>query len=171
MSLTLDIDPRLHLYTNSNDPLPSKLKPVLDTHLDALRNRVSACDALIIEMEARILDRRCEIWDTEGEIEDIWMGLRRQREAKDALNTAIQTLEATASAVRRLPPEIVALIISFTVLEGWADFREQCLRNACAVSKLWRSTALSTPSFWRLLYFNLDRFSSGRSRDQAKWLP
>ncbi|KAH6908910.1 hypothetical protein BKA70DRAFT_1279087 [Coprinopsis sp. MPI-PUGE-AT-0042] len=168
MPLALDVDPRILPFIHNNDPLPSKLKPVLDAHLGTLRNRVPACDALIGEIEEGIAGCQHKMREMEKQIEDLQMQLRRQMEARDELNASMQVLASTTSVVRRLPPEIVASIISFSVLEGWADFNERYLCNACAVSRLWRNTALSTPSLWRFLEISLYRFSKGRSIYEAR---
>ncbi|KAH6908909.1 hypothetical protein BKA70DRAFT_1479611 [Coprinopsis sp. MPI-PUGE-AT-0042] len=170
MSVALDIDPRILSFIHNNDPLPSKLKPVLDAHLEQVRKRVSACDALLGQIEERIADRQRKIQELEKEIKDVQVELRRQMEAKDGHTTALRLLSSTVSVVRRLPPEIVASIISFSVVEGWTGFSKRYLCNACAVSKLWRSTALSTPSLWRFLHVSLYRFSNGRSLDEARFL-
>ncbi|KAH6908911.1 hypothetical protein BKA70DRAFT_254638 [Coprinopsis sp. MPI-PUGE-AT-0042] len=167
MSLTVDVDPRILPYISNNDPLPLKLGPVLNGHLDVVRHRVAACSANIRGMAEQIMDRQRKIRALEEEIETLRTELLHQKDVKDKHNATIRALAGTTSIVRRLPPEIVASIISFSVVEGWAGFSEQYLCNASAVSKLWRSTTLSTPSLWRFLSVSLDRFSNGRSRDQA----
>ncbi|KAH6908884.1 hypothetical protein BKA70DRAFT_1279057 [Coprinopsis sp. MPI-PUGE-AT-0042] len=170
MPSTSQINPRIIPFTHNNDPLPPKLKPVLEANLDALRKCVSACELVIGEIEEGIASRERQIREIGQEIEDLRIDLRHQREAKDEHITAIRTLESTGSVVRRVPPEIVASIIRHSIFKGRESFNERHLRNASAVSKLWRATALSTPSFWRFRSIRLGHLSNGRTRDQARLL-
>ncbi|KAH6908889.1 hypothetical protein BKA70DRAFT_1279064 [Coprinopsis sp. MPI-PUGE-AT-0042] len=156
MTFTVEVDPRILPYTNNNDPLPSKLRPVLDRHLEAARIQVAIRDNKIQRLEK--------------EIEDLQLELQRQREERDGHNSAIRALASTASVVRRLPPEIIASILAFSAVAGRRGIGERYILNACAVSKLWRCTALSTPTLWRALHIHLDRFANGKSHDQAKLL-
>ncbi|KAH6908865.1 hypothetical protein BKA70DRAFT_1479535 [Coprinopsis sp. MPI-PUGE-AT-0042] len=164
----MDIDPRVSPYTRNNDPLPVTLKPILDTHLDAAKARISACNARIGEVKEGISNRLRRIKDLEMEVKDLQMELKQQTEARDGYNSAILRLVSTTSVVRQLPPEIIASVIGFSVGEGVIGFNERYLLDACGVSKLWRNTALSTPTLWKTLTVELDRFSNRRSHEQAK---
>ncbi|KAH6908919.1 hypothetical protein BKA70DRAFT_1479658 [Coprinopsis sp. MPI-PUGE-AT-0042] len=170
MSLTMDMDPRILPYTTNNDPLPSKLKPIRDAYLEEAKTRVTTCDACINQLEAQIQGRKREVQVLEKEVETLQMELQQQRDRRNGHDTTIQILASATSVVRKLPPEIVAEIIKFSVATDWMDFCGQHLRELCTVSQLWRRTAMSTPSLWRSLSVDLKTLSTGRTREQARLL-
>ncbi|KAH6908908.1 hypothetical protein BKA70DRAFT_1479607 [Coprinopsis sp. MPI-PUGE-AT-0042] len=168
MSSTEDIDACILPYTRNNDPLPTRLQPILDTQLKAVTKHVSAWDARISETERQILERQQRIRALEEEIENFRRVKVLQTETRDGYIGTIQTLASTVSIVRRLPPEIITSIILLSIL-GDAH-SERHLINICSVSRLWRSTAISTPSLWRSPVVELDNFSRGRSHNEARML-
>ncbi|KAH6908878.1 hypothetical protein BKA70DRAFT_1562361 [Coprinopsis sp. MPI-PUGE-AT-0042] len=99
-----------------------------------------------------ILDKQLE------DVSTLQEELGRQKQAKIQHATMIQTLVSTVSVVRRLPPEILALIITFSVMDVPSRSQHLRLMRLCDVSQLWRNTALSTPSLWRYLPIDLERF-------------
>ncbi|KAH6908883.1 hypothetical protein BKA70DRAFT_1479570 [Coprinopsis sp. MPI-PUGE-AT-0042] len=169
MSSTPNIDARILPYISNNDPLPVNLKPVLDKQLDAVRVQANACDTCVNKGEDRIRGLQHKIQDLEREIADIREEQGRQVETKNNHNGLIQKLSSTTSAVRRLPSEIIASFISLSVWDDYGTFEQWQLRWICKVSRLWRSSAISTPSLWRNLSVGLGgHFSRIQSRDEAK---
>ncbi|KAH6908871.1 hypothetical protein BKA70DRAFT_1400388 [Coprinopsis sp. MPI-PUGE-AT-0042] len=169
MASKAEIDPRVLPYTQNNDPLPATLKSTLDGHLEEGRARIAACDTHINEMERKIQALRQKIQALEQEVEGLQVELEGEMTTKRNHESWIRALTSTVSIVRRLPPEIVATIMKIAV--GDIDLghnREQRLLDLSAISKLWRSTALSTPSLWRSLRVELHRFSARRNRKQAR---
>ncbi|KAH6908869.1 hypothetical protein BKA70DRAFT_1279036, partial [Coprinopsis sp. MPI-PUGE-AT-0042] len=128
----------------------------LDGHLEETRARVAACDANIRETQQKILARQTKIKalekDAQGsdkEADELQEDLDDEMMTRKGHEATIRTLAGTVSVVRRLPPEIVASILKMATCDLDREYRGECLINLSAVSKLWRNTALSTPSLWR----------------------
>lgn len=143
---------------------------MLDACLEEAKKCVSACDALVSKLEAKILDRKRRIQLLEEEIEGPQSEILQEHKVKNENQTTIQTLRSTTSFIRCIPPEIVASIIEWLVILPHPECQHDAIRSACSVSKLWRDTALSAPSLWRSLYINLDTVAVGRSGEQAGML-
>ncbi|KAH6873503.1 hypothetical protein BKA70DRAFT_1482667 [Coprinopsis sp. MPI-PUGE-AT-0042] len=145
-------DPRLAGYLKSNDPFPEKLKPALKDHLARLQHHIS------------VLDRQTATLD--DQIQDCQLSLEALQKKMDALSRVRSRIlryraeaqvkktgyEGVPSAIRRIPAEVIAKILAFTLptrdgLLGRSG-RSQFLKYR-HVSKLWRATSLSTPSLWR----------------------
>ncbi|KAH6908872.1 hypothetical protein BKA70DRAFT_1562356 [Coprinopsis sp. MPI-PUGE-AT-0042] len=162
MASKAEIDPRILPYTQNNDPLPATLKSTLDSHLEEGRARVAACDVHIGETEEKIKALKKELAGLQVELE-------AEMTTKNNCEHSIRALTSTVSVLRRLPPEIVATIIKVAVYDlDLSHNREKRLLDLSTVSKLWRNTALSTPSLWRSLRADLRRFSSMRNRKQSR---
>ncbi|KAH6908885.1 hypothetical protein BKA70DRAFT_1479572 [Coprinopsis sp. MPI-PUGE-AT-0042] len=168
MPSTVKIDARIIEYTRNNDPLPSKLRPTLDNHLEEARAHIAGCDARICTTREGILKRQAKINSLEKEIKDLKFRLEQEVMAKKKNESRIRTLASTVAAIRLLPPELIARIIHFAVVDLFREYRAHRLIVLSSVSRLWRNTTLSTPLFWRSLHVELHRFSAGRSREQAR---
>jgi F-box-like len=165
MSVPLDIDHRIVVYTTKNDPLPAKFHPLLAAHLDSLRSHITDLDAAIVNLEEKLAQR-------EGELEELRIQLAQQIEAKDRHVASCRVLESTTSVIRRLPPEIIAMIFTSIPNESWTGTSARDLCRACAVSMFWRRTALSTPTLWRRFKIMLCNFSDATvtSPEEARLL-
>ncbi|KAH6908868.1 hypothetical protein BKA70DRAFT_1279035, partial [Coprinopsis sp. MPI-PUGE-AT-0042] len=210
----MGIDSRIVPYTRNNDPLPDKLKPIVDAYLRKFRAHISTYDVRISEAEKKILDLQCTVESLENEtkelkkdrerqrkrredlskesrahistcddrigeakgkiqllekeIEELRAEQGRQQERKNMDSAMISILASTVSVVRRLPPEIIASVVTIST---WSDEGEVCqgwLVKLCKVSHLWRDTAISTPTLWRALCVNLDRLLTSPSPEQGK---
>jgi F-box-like len=162
--MAMSISPHLIPYTTTNDPLPSTLRPIRDVCLEEAKAHVIACDERICQIEAKI--------EALGEgIEELHDELQQATGAKHEHQSTIRTLTGTTSVLRRVPPEIIASIISFLVESAdstwWRNSGSQRLHTASSVSRLWRHTALSTPSLWRLLVVELASVYHKRTHQQA----
>ncbi|KAH6908890.1 hypothetical protein BKA70DRAFT_254516 [Coprinopsis sp. MPI-PUGE-AT-0042] len=94
--------------------------------------------------------------------------LGEQKKRRDTCQDTIQRLASTKSGIRRLPPEIIASIITILLRNVYPTLECPTYRSIRAVSKLWRRTAMSTPSLWRTLLVDLDRITTRRNRKEAK---
>ncbi|KAH6896310.1 hypothetical protein BKA70DRAFT_1116487, partial [Coprinopsis sp. MPI-PUGE-AT-0042] len=120
-------------YLHNNLPLPDELIQPWQSHRDDLTHSISTKDR-----EIRELKRQLKILEKER------FGLKEEK----VLITSLR------SAIRRLPAELIALIMYFTVelnkeplgRAGRRDF--MALRS---VSPLWRDTAFTTPYLWKSL--------------------
>ncbi|KAH6908876.1 hypothetical protein BKA70DRAFT_1426759 [Coprinopsis sp. MPI-PUGE-AT-0042] len=163
MASTIEINARILPFIHSNDPLPAGLQPLLDAPLKEPKTRISACDARISKIREQIVERQGTIKALERDIGAFQLALEEQQETKNGFSSMISTLNTTTSAVRRLPPEIIARIFKFLVRDGSSRFQHDRLKDLSRVSQLWRRTALSTPSLWRRLSVELRNFSPGQS--------
>ncbi|KAH6908867.1 hypothetical protein BKA70DRAFT_1279033, partial [Coprinopsis sp. MPI-PUGE-AT-0042] len=143
----MDVDPLLRLETSSS--------------------RISACDALINETKAKIWECQRKIFDLEEEMIRLREELGGHREMKKQIDRIRRKLTNTTSTIRRTPPEIIALFFTFSLWDEYGSFHAEWLLKLCSVSRLWRDTALSTPSLWRTLHIGFDRFSKRRSPVEA----
>ncbi|KAH6904653.1 hypothetical protein BKA70DRAFT_1296031 [Coprinopsis sp. MPI-PUGE-AT-0042] len=144
-------DPRLVPYTHSNEVLPDELIPPLNNYLDELLKRV-----------VPIIDERIE------PLEQILAELKQKK--REVLEEA-RAFKGLKSAVRRLPPEIIACILRIDLkcgrksLDSKGRKRFAQLREVCAS---WRQTGLSTPDLWRSLSVNLNDWNEEADRATAK---
>ncbi|KAH6908882.1 hypothetical protein BKA70DRAFT_1279055 [Coprinopsis sp. MPI-PUGE-AT-0042] len=160
MSTTMKMDERILPYTRNNDPLPSKLRPILDAHLEAARIHIAACDARIVKMQEKILERQDKIEALEKEIVDVQAEVEEETMMKNDHFDTIRTLASTISVVRRLPPEVIASFMAITAPHTNLGHTKNDVATFSSVSRLWRATAISTPGLWRSLSVDLnhDRF-------------
>jgi F-box-like len=134
-------DPRLVPYSTNNDPFPEVLGPPLDVFLDYLSRSLSNLD------------------DEIARVEDVLEKLKAERQAVEDQNFAYRSLKSPA---RRIPPELIAKIIRFTVADRGQPLdrsaRQEFKRLRC-VSSVWREIAFSTQELWRNLVFPFDAVS------------
>ncbi|KAH6887815.1 hypothetical protein BKA70DRAFT_1332510 [Coprinopsis sp. MPI-PUGE-AT-0042] len=134
-------DPRLGPYTTNNDPFPEALTPLLDVYLDYLSRSLSSLDNEIARAE------------------DALKKLKAKRQAVDDQQFKYLSLKSPA---RRVPPELIAKIIQFTVADHGQPLdrseRQEFKRLRC-VSSAWREIAFSTQNLWRNLVFPFDAVS------------
>ncbi|KAH6873531.1 hypothetical protein BKA70DRAFT_1352821, partial [Coprinopsis sp. MPI-PUGE-AT-0042] len=146
-------DSRIDFYAkSSNEPLPGLLRTPLSTILDQLDHCNQICKRTREVIEEAVLDQRARILAMESEIERLEAVRRRLLSTSESISATKASYTATLSAICRIPPEIVARIISLAVtgIGGYAGKKErQQFRNLRAVSRLWRQTAFSTPHLWR----------------------
>ncbi|KAH6873546.1 hypothetical protein BKA70DRAFT_1047835, partial [Coprinopsis sp. MPI-PUGE-AT-0042] len=67
------------------------------------------------------------------------------------ISTRMARYTAISSPLRRIPPEVIANIITFAIsgIGGYADrLGRQNFQSLRAVCRLWRQTAFSTPHLW-----------------------
>jgi F-box-like len=122
-------------YVCNNDPLPEYLHQPLSTYLDYVSGNVKA-----LEEQEKILKLN---------LEQVQGKLYKER-------AEYSELSRTTSAVRRVPPEVVTMILRFALTNlipldrsGRREFAR--LRSVCS---LWRQTAFSTPDLWKGLAFS-----------------
>jgi hypothetical protein len=156
MSMAVKMDPNILHYVMTNDPLPSKLKPIRDACIEDAKTRVVVCDALIGEMEVKILDREAKIKALEKELDDLQVALAQQNDEKGFHDAAIQAPAGSISAFRRIPAEIVASIMIWSVPSAW-DLEHLALSRVSSVSRRWRR-----------LTVDLVSISAWRTRQQAR---
>jgi F-box-like len=149
-------DPRIVPYISSNEPFPSSLGVHLQTYLDSLGQRLGECDSKLAALEQ--------------EFQRIRHTLQAARSQRNRLSELRHRYQHVTAAVRRLPPEVIALVLRYALSSpdgvsggggralGTAD-REYFagLRSVC---RLWRTTAFTTPDLWRYLSITL-QFSFG----------
>ncbi|KAH6908956.1 hypothetical protein BKA70DRAFT_1279184, partial [Coprinopsis sp. MPI-PUGE-AT-0042] len=161
---------RVDFYAkSSNEPLPGHLRTPLSAILDQLDHRDQICKRERKVIEEAVLDQRARIRAMESEIERLEAVRRRLFSTSESISATKASYTATLSAIRRIPPEIVARIISLAVtgIGGYAGKKErQQFRNLRAVSRLWRQTAFSTPHLWRSIQLFGNDFPPTFSRCQ-----
>jgi hypothetical protein len=120
----------LSSYLNSQYALPDSLLPHLDEFLEDRAELIQFCDVEIARLERQRTRLRSQ-----------WM-----------------QYAALRAPIRRLAPEILAIIIHWAI-GGPGYFVGQLERaeflRLRQVSKLWRQTALYTPDLWRYLSVNI----------------
>ncbi|KAH6913667.1 hypothetical protein BKA70DRAFT_1263682 [Coprinopsis sp. MPI-PUGE-AT-0042] len=156
-------DPRLIPYISSNNPFPSSLGGPLRAYLGSLDEKIREFDIRISRLE--------------GEIQRFKIELQGNQKERNRLANERHQYQHVTAAVRRLPPEVVALILQFALtsrhgaaggdgraLEKHGRKYFAGLRSVC---RLWRATAMTTPDFWRHLHVAPeDRFRFGMSRSE-----
>jgi hypothetical protein len=169
--LDMEIDPLICPYTCCNDPLPANLKPVLDAQLETSRSRISACEALISNAEEKAQECCRRMLALEEEMEGIKGEMNGHREKKEKLDEVRQKLVSTTSAIRRVPPEVIASIMWYSIWDDDGTVQNGWLIKLCCVSTLWRDTGFSTPVLWRSVNIGLGHHRSNsnpRDPDVAK---
>ncbi|KAH6908873.1 hypothetical protein BKA70DRAFT_1400390 [Coprinopsis sp. MPI-PUGE-AT-0042] len=156
----MEINARILAYTWNNEPLPDELKPLLDAQCEEAETCISACDARIGEIREQMIKAQGE------DVEALRLESEHQHDMKNEFCSTLWVLSSTTSAVRRLPPEIIALVITFSVWDDSGRLQSRCLARICRVSWRWRHMALSMPSLWRVLSVQLWKFSD-RSHKEA----
>jgi F-box-like len=142
----------LHSYVNSNDPLPDPLRPPLNDYLDGLDAQWEICQQDKKRVENAIASRLATIDSLNREIEALSRVQSRTIEWQGGLEAKKQRYLSSIAAVRRIPPEVVAKFIKYAiedpdgVVRGGGRLVFSQLRAVC---RLWRQTALTTPSLWR----------------------
>ncbi|KAH6908875.1 hypothetical protein BKA70DRAFT_1562358 [Coprinopsis sp. MPI-PUGE-AT-0042] len=169
MAPTTELDACILPYIHNNDPLPENLKPILDIQLEKLRTVISACDVRISQEEDRISECQRKIQALNENISSFQAEVECQVETKTRHGDMIRTLNGTVSVVRRLPPETIAAIFTWSP-QGFRILQKEPIIHLSAVSKQWRNTALTTPCLWRKIYVDVGHFAKGRSPEQARSL-
>ncbi|KAH6896291.1 hypothetical protein BKA70DRAFT_1529476 [Coprinopsis sp. MPI-PUGE-AT-0042] len=149
----------LDSYFVNNIPLPDELVPEWTCYFDDLTASIDATEQEITELESRL-------------------AVAKQRQVD--LGRKKDAVTSFRSGSRRLPPEIIAHVLFFSLgLDILPLDRPGRLRFAelRCVSSLWRTTAFTTPSLWRSLAVDVRRWDGGlhlavsssnpRSRDEA----
>ncbi|KAH6913691.1 hypothetical protein BKA70DRAFT_1263735 [Coprinopsis sp. MPI-PUGE-AT-0042] len=141
-------DSRLVPFISSNDPFPSYLTNHLQAHLGSLDKRIGEFNATLSRLEAEFQRLKTELQVTRAE--------------RNKLAEEKHQYRHVNAAVRRLPPEVVALILRYALTSrfGVARGRGRALEKPDreyfaglrSVSRLWRTTAMTTPDLWRYLY-------------------
>ncbi|KAH6873540.1 hypothetical protein BKA70DRAFT_1577786 [Coprinopsis sp. MPI-PUGE-AT-0042] len=145
-------DPRLKTYVSNNAPLPENLQNPLNRVLEQLDRKWETYEydrkRIVESMDAR----RSMIVALEREIEFLRKVETRLITGQAALQYQKTQYERTMAPIRRVPPEVVATIVRYAIMEqhrclgheGRLSFLR--LRSVC---RLWRTTSFSTPSLWR----------------------
>ncbi|KAH6906745.1 hypothetical protein BKA70DRAFT_1428854 [Coprinopsis sp. MPI-PUGE-AT-0042] len=126
-------------YLHNNLPLPDELIQPWQSHRDDLTHSISTKDR-----EIRELKRQLKILEKER------FGLKEEK----VLITSLR------SAIRRLPAELIALIMYFTLELNKGPLGNISRRDFKAlrsVSSLWRETAFTTPYLWKSLAIDLSQ--------------
>ncbi|KAH6873519.1 hypothetical protein BKA70DRAFT_1413277 [Coprinopsis sp. MPI-PUGE-AT-0042] len=166
----MDHDSTLHSYANSNDPLPDHLLEPLARFLDRID----------VEWDLYERDRRCgiEAIDSrlsmievlEREIEALTRAEMRAFKCQEILRTKERCYASSVTAFRRVPPEVVAIIIGFAIhgSDGLVHQEDRLffsqIRSVC---RLWREVSFSTPSLWRAVGIDLDQLTNRFDSIQA----
>lgn len=70
--------------------------------------------------------------------------------AKDQSNTLAHALNGVLSPIRRLPPEIICLVLTFVAMtDRQGRFWDCAPRHVSRICRLWRACALAVPELWR----------------------
>ncbi|KAH6899372.1 hypothetical protein BKA70DRAFT_1314230 [Coprinopsis sp. MPI-PUGE-AT-0042] len=149
-------DPRLVPFISSNDPFPSSLADHLEAYLGSLDKRIGELEVTLYRLE--------------GEFERLRTQLQTARSERKNLAEKRSQYQRVNTAVRRLPPEVVALILrhALTLCHGLGGGRGRALgkhdreyfAGLRSVSRLWRTTAMTTPDLWRYLEVVLEADTS-----------
>ncbi|KAH6908927.1 hypothetical protein BKA70DRAFT_1222484 [Coprinopsis sp. MPI-PUGE-AT-0042] len=117
----------------ANDPLPIKFMPLLQQQLGDVTVATGEANKKLTAIARKIQE------------------------------TVELVLISTTSAVRRLPPEVIASIMAFATISpyGLTGKGRVEFQNLRGVSRLWRRTAFSTPLLWRNLTVTLKQFNRG----------
>ncbi|KAH6873510.1 hypothetical protein BKA70DRAFT_1170648, partial [Coprinopsis sp. MPI-PUGE-AT-0042] len=146
------LDDQFHLYANSNDALPKHLQEPLYNALCQLNRQRGIYERERLRLTEAINSRQSMVEALEREIEAFESARKRIIGLEDAVWTQRNNYAATVSAIRRIPPEVVASIIHFAIKgrDGSLHQKERLffaqIRSVC---RLWRATSFSTPSLWR----------------------
>ncbi|KAH6908925.1 hypothetical protein BKA70DRAFT_1426804 [Coprinopsis sp. MPI-PUGE-AT-0042] len=154
MSSTTTVKSKLLPFTVSNDPLPDKLKPLLDEQLEIYDKHIDSSQRTLFELEGKIRA-------FEKELEELKMKKDDEQHRLEGLRGTKAALRSSVSAVRRLPAEIIASIIQLAVNNGASDRfggEKAAFMVLRCVSKVWRRTAFSTPSLWKNVNLALSEF-------------
>jgi F-box-like len=151
-AIPMAFENHLHPYVNSNAPLPEHLKEPLNQFLDRLDGQWTAHEQdrrrTIEAVESRYamlaaLAEEIVVFDRLG---------GRIIEAQKALEAKKRRYASSATALRHIPPEIIAKVIKLAILGDYGVMEKKDrlffahLRSVC---RLWRQISLSTPSLWR----------------------
>ncbi|KAH6902321.1 hypothetical protein BKA70DRAFT_669243 [Coprinopsis sp. MPI-PUGE-AT-0042] len=142
-------------YTTSNDPIPEELSHILSRHLRTISSAISDLD-----VQHQLLQH-------------LLLQTQRSREALVAERTRWESLKG----IRSLPVEILAQIFHQTLEAmtitnpnhvGETDpFQMASLRLVC---RRWNSVALNTPTLWRGVQLDLDRWNPGSTVMLSKFV-
>ncbi|KAH6873535.1 hypothetical protein BKA70DRAFT_1241146 [Coprinopsis sp. MPI-PUGE-AT-0042] len=108
-------DLQLHLYANSNASLPEKLHEPLHRFLSQLDVQWKTHESERTQVVEAIESHRSMIEAMELEIEGLSRVEARLAERQQVLGTRYRRYATTITAIRRMPPEVVATIIHFAV--------------------------------------------------------
>ncbi|KAJ7193940.1 hypothetical protein GGX14DRAFT_587395 [Mycena pura] len=149
-----------HLVTNGESPkrclaIPIQSQPPKSPCPDLLLNNLTPTDFQLHQIRKSI----------QGADEDI----RRLQDAIDQLSTQIGALQSfverhrgVASAVRRLPSEILFEIFTHSLNTNRSSFHpKNALTDIIRVCARWRAVALASPLLWRHFVFDSE-LSSGK---------
>ncbi|KAH6896296.1 hypothetical protein BKA70DRAFT_757879 [Coprinopsis sp. MPI-PUGE-AT-0042] len=144
----MDSDPPLASYFVNNVPLPDKLVPEWTRFLDDLSASIDATEREISELESR---------------------LATAKQAQADLARKKDVAASCRSGSRRLPPEVIAQILFFSleldILPLDRPGRLQFTDLRC-VSSLWRTTAFTTPSLWRSLSVDVQEWDGNENGEE-----
>jgi hypothetical protein len=143
---------QLHSYFNNNAPLPEDLKEPLNRFLDRLDGQWTAHEQ-DRQRTIEAVESRCAMIAALTEEISVFNRLKgRISEAQKALEAKKRRYKSSVTALRRIPPEVIARVIEFAIL-GENGVMEKTGRLFFArirsVCRLWRQTSFSTPSLWR----------------------
>ncbi|KAH6873502.1 hypothetical protein BKA70DRAFT_282952 [Coprinopsis sp. MPI-PUGE-AT-0042] len=158
----MKLDPRIPSYTLSNDPLPEKLRPSLTSFLGQLEQQISALDHQKTSVDDRILDRKARLAALTNDIDSLCRVQHRIMMQRGQAQAKKTQYEGTLPPLRRVPAEVVATILAFALQtpDGLLSLSERRrFRDYRRISKLWRATALSTPSLWRGVSIGFEDFA------------
>ncbi|KAH6873512.1 hypothetical protein BKA70DRAFT_1352802 [Coprinopsis sp. MPI-PUGE-AT-0042] len=154
-------EPQLDFYVNySNDPLPYHLHQPLHAYLDQLDAQQDIYERDKRRLVEGIDSRQAQIDALQWEIDSLVRVKSQLIDGQSVLEAKKRRYASSVTAIRRIPPEIIARIIQFAV--GTPDglmHREERLVFAQlrSVSRLWRETSFSTPRLWRAVGLDIDQ--------------
>ncbi|KAF5328864.1 hypothetical protein D9619_011722 [Psilocybe cf. subviscida] len=149
-------DDSIRLGTHVNISLPRTLANVEASIAHLLTSNDVPADSEV----GVVMDLLTEVAKTNAMLEKKRVKSSASRLAKDQNNMLARALGGVLSPVRRLPPEMICLIISFTVMEDsyspfeiWNSDRtvryKKSTWSVSRISRLWRACALAVPDLWR----------------------
>ncbi|KAH6873520.1 hypothetical protein BKA70DRAFT_1577775 [Coprinopsis sp. MPI-PUGE-AT-0042] len=144
----------LHTYLNSNEPLPDHLREPLDRFLGRLDTQWDIYERARRNAEEAIESRQSMIQALEREVEAFSRLKEQAIRSQNALRSKKKRYASSVTAIRRMPLEVIAVIIGFAIQgsDGLVHHEErQLFTNIRSVCRLWREASLSTPSLWRAI--------------------
>ncbi|KAH6873544.1 hypothetical protein BKA70DRAFT_1413291 [Coprinopsis sp. MPI-PUGE-AT-0042] len=160
----------LHRFIQrSNEPLPETLKPSLSAYLNRLEHQDQVCNCNYQRLEEAIEEKQSIIRALEDQIQRLEAVKTRIFTTRASLSQSKARYTATVSALRRIPPEVIANIIAFAIsgYDGFVGAEErQFFQKLRAVCRLWRQTALSTPYLWRCVGLGVCDFPPRRGHKE-----
>ncbi|KAH6908930.1 hypothetical protein BKA70DRAFT_1479682 [Coprinopsis sp. MPI-PUGE-AT-0042] len=152
--MPVTLDPQFDPYTLNNEPLPEALKPPLVSMLDALDHELILYKEQLQKLDFGIFQNMSMIQTLQEDIERTKIARSKSLRSHSALRAQRSKYAATLSAVRRVPPEVIAIIMGFAIrgVDPWGSvgrWERKTFLFIRSVCKVWRNTALFTTSLWR----------------------